>query len=218
MPTSLKGGIDLRRALKKFTPDLAIQTQKELVKLVKPVVAKARGFVPADPPLSGWANQRSHFPFYNSNKIKAGITYSFAPSKVNNSGFRALARIINKTGAGAIYETAGRVHPQGRPPAAMQTVRVKGHSNFGKTFRSGDKNQSNSNNPNAGKQFMDAINKGGGLVDANSQTGAGRRSRKMKGRLIFRAWAEDQGRTQGAVIKAIEASKANFYKAVGLRK
>ena len=35
---------------------------------------------------------------------------------------------------------------------------------------------------------------------------AGRRTRKTKGRLLFRAWAEDQGRTTAAVVKAIESA------------
>jgi len=36
----------------------------------------------------------------------------------------------------------------------------------------------------------------------------------MKGRAIFRAWAEDGGKTNAAVIKAIENSKVNFEKVV----
>jgi hypothetical protein len=34
----------------------------------------------------------------------------------------------------------------------------------------------------------------------------------MKGRAIFRAWAEDQGKANAAVIKAIEKSKIEFEK------
>jgi hypothetical protein len=37
----------------------------------------------------------------------------------------------------------------------------------------------------------------------------------MKGRAIFRAWAEDQGMTYAAIIKAIETSRDKFNKAVG---
>jgi hypothetical protein len=37
----------------------------------------------------------------------------------------------------------------------------------------------------------------------------------MKGRAIYRAWAEDQGKTNAAIIKAIEASRDKFNKAVG---
>jgi hypothetical protein len=59
--------------------------------------------------------------------------------------------------------------------------------------------------------FIEAMNEYGKIVDANNQTGAGRRSRKMKGRAIFRAWKEDGGKTNAAVIKAIENSKVKFY-------
>ncbi len=45
------------------------------------------------------------------------------------------------------------------------------------------------------------------LYIAQRQAGQrGRSSRKMNGRLIFRAWGEDQGRTNAAVVKAIEKS------------
>jgi hypothetical protein len=37
----------------------------------------------------------------------------------------------------------------------------------------------------------------------------------MKGRAIYRAWAEDQGKTNAAIIKAIEVSRDKFNKAVG---
>jgi hypothetical protein len=37
----------------------------------------------------------------------------------------------------------------------------------------------------------------------------------MQGRGIFRAWNEDQGRTQGAVIKALEGAAAKFNAKTG---
>jgi hypothetical protein len=47
----------------------------------------------------------------------------------------------------------------------------------------------------------------GQMYVAKRQAGQGGRvGRKMNGRLIFRAWGEDQGRTNAAVIKAIEKS------------
>jgi hypothetical protein len=108
-----------------------------------------------------------------------------------------------------MYETAGRKNPQGRPQAPMSKVVAPRHENFGKMTRSGSKDQSMSNNPYAGQQFIDAMNQTGQIVNAyvRKEGQAGRASNKMKGRAIFRAWAEDQGRTQAAVIKAIETSK-----------
>jgi len=218
MPTEVKGAVELRKALKKFTPDLAKNTQKEIAGILKPITANARGFIPSTAPLSGWANSNQNGAWGNrvwsSSEAKRGIGYKTTPSKPNRSGFKSLARIVNASVSGAIYETAGRKNPQGRPQAPMARVVAPGHANFGKTIRSGSKNQSMSNNPYAGQQFIDAMNQTGQIVNAyvRKEGAAGRASQKMKGRAIFRAWAEDQGKAQAAVIKAIEKSKIEFEK------
>jgi hypothetical protein len=215
MPATLKGGVELRKALRQFAPDLAKETQKELGALLKPITAKARGFIPSTAPLSGWAkpsNGSWDRLQWSSSAAKRGIGYKTTPSKPNRSGFRSLARIVNSSAAGSMYETAGRKNPQGRQQAPQWEVKVKSNPNYGKTIRSGSKDQSKSNNPNAGQQFIDALNNTGRIVDAykREQGQAGRASRKMKGRAIFRAWAEDGGKTNAAVIKAIEASAAKL--------
>jgi len=216
MPTQIKGAVELRKALKEFTPDLAKETQKEIGSILKPITAKARGFIPSTSPLSGWAdsNQKGAWSkrIWSSSAAKRGIGYKTTPSKPNRSGFRSLARIVNASAAGAIYETAGRKNPQGRPQAPLRQVMAPNHPNFGKTIRSGTKNQSMSNNPYAGQQFIDALNQTGQIVNAfqRKESQAGRATRKLKGRAIFRAWAEDQGKANAAVIKAIEKSKVKF--------
>jgi len=113
MPTSVKGAGNLRKALKQFTPDLAKETTKELGKFLKPVVKNARGFIPSNDQVpSGWlvGNQKGKWErvAFDSGIAKRGIAYKTTPSKANRSGFRALVSILNKTAAGAIYETAGR--------------------------------------------------------------------------------------------------------------
>jgi hypothetical protein len=215
MPTEVKGALALRKALKDFAPDLAKETQKELGNLLKPITNKARGFIPSRAPLSGWNRSSSTAwgsdRIWSTGKAKRGIGYKTTPSRPNKQGFRALARVVNASAAGAIYETAGRKNPNGREQAPMARVVRESQANYGQMIRSGNKNQSKSNNPNAGAQFIDAMNQYGQIVDANNQTGAGRRSRKMKGRAIFRAWKEDGGKTNAAIIKAIENSKVKFY-------
>jgi hypothetical protein len=215
MATEVKGAIELRKALRAFAPDLAKETQKEIAGLLKPITAKAKGFIPSTAPLSGWGMptkgswERLQ---WSTSEAKRGIGYKTTPSKPNKSGFRSLARIVNSSAAGSMYETAGRKNPQGRQQAPQWEVKVKSNPNYGKTIRSGSKDQSKSNNPNAGQQFIDALNNTGRIVDAykREQGQAGRASRKMKGRAIFRAWAEDGGKTNAAVIKAIEASAAKL--------
>ena len=222
MPTEVKGAIALRKALKEFTPDLAKETQKEIAGILKPISSKAKGFIPSSAPLSGWAKSNNGTwgnRVWSSSEAKRGIGYKTTPSKVNRSGFRSLASIYNASASGSIYETAGRLNPQGRPQAALAKVVAPGHANFGKTIRSGSKGESLSNNPNAGQQFIDAMSRTSPIVNAyqRQQGQAGRATRKMKGRAIFRAWAEDGGKTNAAVIKAIEKSKAKFDAAVGVK-
>jgi hypothetical protein len=207
MPVEVRGALELRKAIKKFSPDLAKETRKELANLLAPIVKTARGFVPSTAPLSGWAKAPTttgRFPIWSSSAAKGGIGYKTSPSKPNREGFRAVARIVNASAAGAIYETAGRVNAQGRDQAGLKPVVYPGHADFGKMVRSGSKNEGR-------------INADGQIVDANNQTGAGRRSRKMRGRAIFRAWANDGGKTNAAVIKAIENSKIKFYNSMGVK-
>jgi hypothetical protein len=166
MPVQVKGGLELRKALKKYTPDLAKEMQKEMASLLKPITAKARGFIPSDAPLSGWGKASPDAKWYwNGRAAKKGVGYKTTPSKVNRSGFKSLARIQNASMSGAIYETAGRKNPGG---------------NFSPRLP-------------------------GALVGKN----------KMAGRAIFRAWSEDNGKTNAAVIKAIENARDKFNKAVG---
>lgn len=213
MPASVKGAVELRKALKEFTPDLAKETQKEIAAILKPITNKARGFVPSTAPLSGWAKGGigawGTDRVWSSGEAKRGIGYKTTPSKPNRSGWRSLARIVNASPSGSIYETAGRLNPYGRPQAPRVPVVAPRHENYGKMIRSGSKGQSLSNNPNAGRQFIESMDRTSKIVDAyqRGEGQAGRASRKMKGRAIFRAWKEDQGKATAAVIKAIESSK-----------
>jgi len=223
MPVAVKGGIALRKAMKKFTPDLAKETQKELANLLKPIVSKARGFIPSSAPLSGWGKAKGNgkFPVWDGRGARGGVGYKTTPSKVNRQGFRSLARIQNASASGAIYETAGRVHTSGREQLKQitytGTINRRDSSETYSFTTSTNKKYGKSNNPEAGYLFVQSMNQYSTIVDANNQTGAGRRSRKMKGRAIFRAWAEDGGKTKTAVIKAIEASRDKFNAAVGYR-
>ena len=110
MPATVKGGVELRKALRNFAPELGKETQKEIASVLKPVVKEARGFVTTSP-LSNWAREGGKFPVFNASIVKRGIGYKTTPSKPNRHGFRSLARLFNKTAAGAIYETAGRKTP-----------------------------------------------------------------------------------------------------------
>lgn len=189
MPVEFAGVDELRKALKAYAPDLDKALKKELKGIAEPVVNKARGYAPALPPLSNWGREGGRFPSYNGALVKAGIRFSTARSKKNNRGFASSIRIVNATAAGAIYETAGRKNPFGQPwvgPAGPA----------GKKY-------SHSKNKFAGRDFIAAM---GGEMKGRGED---------KGRLIYRAWAEDQGKTQDAMVKAVLRTNALFQSKTG---
>jgi hypothetical protein len=118
MPASVKGAVALRKSLRQFSPDLAKALPKEVAAALKPITKAAKGYLPDDDQvLSGWLareGSQARFPSYNARIVKGGIGYKTTPSKPNRRGFRSLARVFNKSAAGAIYETMGRKTPQSR--------------------------------------------------------------------------------------------------------
>ena len=185
MPTELKGGVQLRKALREFEPDLAKSLQKEMQTALKPIVAKARGFIPDQSPLRNWkSTSRGKWPVYDVGLMRRGITYKTSPTKPNLQGFSYLASIHNKTASGAIFETAGRKNPYGQPWV-------------GPKKNVGQKKFSHSNNPYAGANFVRRL---------PVLYGSG----KLRGRAIYKAWYMDQGRTNGAVMKAVQNAAEQY--------
>ncbi len=88
-------------------------------------------------------------------------------------GWASLVSLLNKSAAGAIIETAGR------------------QNRFGSS-------ESKSNNPSAGRDFIENLNKGIGNLE---QTG---RTSKTQGRLLGRNLVEDQGKIQGTILKVLQ--------------
>ena len=202
MPTEVKGAIALRKALNAYAPDLAKELTDEITKSLKVIQKDARGFIPSMAPnnLYNWNDQAKGrqitaktsmfrtfntegrlrmFPLYNAAEIKRGIVYRTGYGKPNARGFRSLFRVRNKSAAGAIYETAGRTHPNGDP-------------------------RSKSNNPNAGARFVQQ-----GPLYGRKKAGAGG---DMRGRAIFRAWEQDEGKQLVHIMQAIENTRVKFNK------
>jgi len=222
MPVELKGADNLRKALREFEPDLAKATTKQMAAALKPITNKARGFLPSNGAmLSGWTSEASstettkyrHFPKYDQAEAIRGVKYSTSPSRPNKRGFVSLARIINASAGGAIYETAGRKSGKDGQPTQAST-----RGKFSDYIDTSNK-VNKSLNPNAGKQFIARANSLGDLVNARprQQGQAGRVTRKMTGRVIFRAFAEDQGRVTAAVVKAIGSSAVEFNARTGAK-
>jgi len=129
---------------------------------------------------------------YDVNVVRKGISYKTSPSRANSRGFSALASIENKSALGAIIETAGRKNPGGQPWV-------------GPKLYTGQKRWSHSNNPSAGAQFIKNL---GPIYGKKKTSGIG----DKRGRLIYRAWHEQNGKVIAAYFKAVENVTAKFNK------
>ena len=190
MPVNIEGVKTTLKAIRKVDPELLKEMNKEIRAVMVPIRNKARGYAPSPQPdnLYGWSDMakgnqitaktsafrestlggsvKRLFPLYNAEQARKGIYYATAPTARNKNGWRALYYVANKSAAGSIYETAGRLNP-------------------------GGSSRSESNNPGAGAHFISRM---GPLYGDR---------RSERGRMIFRAWAEDGVKAQAAVIQAI---------------
>ena len=187
MPVEVKGLANTRRAMKEYTPDLYEKMNKEIKEVMLIVRDDGRSYVPFKT-MSGWEHAKGTWSSraFNSTAVKKGIVYRMGRSNANQKGFRSSYSVVNKTAAGAIFETAGRVNPNGQP-----WVGRKGK---------GGNRYSHSSNPTAGRTFIRNLT--GNLIGAE----------KQKGRLIYRAWAKDNGKVIPAVIKSINDATTEFNK------
>jgi len=200
LPVEIKGLAETLSAMRKFEPDLAKNLNKEVRAALTPVQKKAQSYIPATlPGLSNWMLKTAgrkinaqtsafkavgHFPRFNSSIAKRGIKVHIGRTKPNGNGFVTYYQLQNITAAGAIMETAGRKHPAGQP----WNPKNKSHD------------YSHSRNPDAGLHFINSM--GGRMA------GEG----KLRGRILYRAWNEDQGKALSHVYKAVNATIVQFAK------
>jgi hypothetical protein len=83
-----------------------------MVGFLKPLVKKARGFMPSNGAMpSGFVKHEvktATFPMYDAGEARRGVGYKLTPTKPNRQGWISTVSIHNKTAAGVIYEWAGR--------------------------------------------------------------------------------------------------------------
>lgn len=192
MPTEVKGVIELRKALNKYAPDLAKELTKEITSSLKVIQRSARGFVPSSAPsnLYNWDRQPSSQPkaFNVSGRLRPFPRYD--------------AAVIKR---GIVYRTGyGKPNSKG----FRSLFRVRNNSAAGAIYETaGRKNpngdpKSKSNNPTAGARF----------VQQGPLYGRKRNGQDMRGRVIFRAWEQDEGKQTTAIFKAIDATTVKFNK------
>lgn len=208
MAIEVEGLAGFRKALKALSPQLAKNMNNRIKAELVPIIQDARAKVPNNifGGVDNWTNYRgqnpgaSYFPYYNGDEIRNGLTYSMGRQKKSKSGFVSMITLLNKDAAGVIAETAGRTHPQGRPQYAQRFTR----GGIGYYIRGS--RQSLSDNPKAGQMMIDRLNNGMGTMK-NYKSAS---NKKTEGRLLYAAYAENQGKALDAIMKAIQDAQREF--------
>jgi hypothetical protein len=191
MPVEIKGLSETLSAMRKFEPDLAKNLNKEVREALTPVKKKAQGFFPSE--ISGLSNWML--------KTK-GRTIN-----QQTSAFAAVGHFPKYNRAIAIRGIKiflGRTRPNSK--GFITFYRISNITAVGAIYETaGRKNGQSrrkykSTNPNAGTHFIAAIN-------SNQMAGEGYK----RGRALYKAWDEDQGKAFGHVIKAVDATILQFH-------
>jgi hypothetical protein len=180
VPLNITGVEPTLKAMRKFDKDLTKQMNIEIKAAMLTIRDKARGDVPQGFPtyLSGWEKRgkvQSQAVFNTSGRVRKFPLFDTAEVK------------------------AGIVYRQGKSIQNRQGYRaqyyVRNNSAAGAIYETAGRVQSGqqgrSNNPSAGQLFIGAM---GGLYGKD----------KERGRLIFKAWEQDQGKATLAVTTAID--------------
>jgi len=186
VPLNITGVEPTLKAMRKFDKDLTKQMNIEIKAAMITIRDKARGDVPQGFPtyLSGWEKRgkvQSQPVFNTSGRVRKFPLFDTAEVK------------------------AGIVYRQGKSMQNRQGYRaqyyVRNNSTAGAIYETAGRVQSGqqgkSNNPQAGQLFIGAM---GSLYGKNEQ----------RGRLIFKAWEQDQGKATLAVTTAIDKAVKIF--------
>jgi hypothetical protein len=195
MSANVDGVKETLRALRKFDPELLKEMNKEIKGVMIPIRDKAREYAPTAAP-GGLYN-------WDEGKYTKKITARNSAFRTFNSEGRLRrfplyqAETVRK---GIYYSQA----PSKRNRAGWRSQYIVANASASGAIyeTAGRKNpggdpKSRSNNPGAGANFISRM---GPLYGEGT----------MRGRMIFRAWAEDQGKAQAAVVRAIENAIGAF--------
>jgi len=189
MPVDVKGVKETIKALRKFDPELLKEMNSEIKSVMVPLRDKARGYAPSPVPgnLYGWnentvgkkitAKNSAFRTFNTEGRLRLFPLYDYETVKKGIYYSQAPSK-RNRNGWRALYFVANR-------SAAGAIYETAGRKNPG-----GDP-KSKSNNPGAGANFISRM----GPLYGDTQA--------ERGRMIFRAWKEDEGKAQAAVVNAI---------------
>lgn len=191
MPIVVKGVDETKRALRKFDANLYKEMNKKISVALKEITNDAKvhvrpyfltGAMDTGVERQSRTNKTRAFPVYNEMAIRKGLTYSLARKKGDVAGWTAAYSLLNKSAIGAILEIAGTKNPYGDP-------------------------ESKSNNPDAGRYFIQR---------ANADMGPIKKVGRGRGRIMYAALSRNEGKARAAIMAAIEDAKKQFEAATRL--
>ena len=192
MPVEVKGVMALRKALNAYAPDLAKELTTEITKSLKVIQKSARGFVPNNAPggLYNWQ-------FDSARKITAQNSMF---RTFNAKGRVRFFPLYNATEIkrGIVYRT-GYSKPNSKGFRSL--FRVKNMSAAGAIYETAGRINPSGVTP-----------QGARFVQQGPIYGRKRNGQDMRGRVLYRAWEQDEGRSTVAIFKAIEQTRLKFEK------
>ena len=201
MPTEVKGVIELRKALNKFAPDLAKELTKEITTSLKVIQKDARGFVPNRAPAG----------LYNWDDNAKGKQITAKTSMFRSFNVEGRLRpfpLYNATEIkrGIVYRTGyGKPNSKGfRSLFRIKNMSAAGviYEKAGRLNNSGDQKTKRTSTDKRGAVF----------VEQGALYGSKKMGQDMRGRVLYRAWEQDQGKQLVAIFKAIETARDNLNK------
>ena len=193
MPVEVKGVLELRKALNKFAPDLAKELTKEITLSLKVIQRSARGFVPASAPGG----------LFNWDKVATGEPKAFNTSGRVRPFPRYDAAVIKR---GIVYRTGyGKPNSKG----FRSLFRVKNSSAVGAIYEKAGR-LNNDGNDKTKRTPSDA--RGAVFVQQGPLYGSRKNGQDMRGRVLYRAWEQDEGKQLVAIFKAIDSARDQLNK------
>ena len=193
MPVNVTGVQETLKAMRKFDPDLAKQMNANIKRAMMPIRDKAKAYAPGnDQMLSGWTKADAFgpqsrkyraFPKYDQAEVTQGIIYRQGANNFGEVMGVKFRRRFQVTHYVANTSAGGAIYEMaGRLEASRKASR--------------------SLNPNARAQFLEPL----GPLYGTSRFGR----TDQRGRLIYRAWDEDNGKASRAVNLALNAAVNQF--------
>jgi len=183
MPVEVRGVIALRKALNAYAPDLAKELTAEITKSLKVIQKDARGFVPSSAPGG----------LYNWDRLAKKEPKAFNTSGRLRPFPRYDSAIIKR---GIVYRTGyGKPNSKG----FRSLFRVKNMSAAGSIYEKAGRLSGQQRTPQ-GERF----------IQQGPLYGSKKLGQDMRGRVLYRAWAQDEGKQLKSIFDAIEKADKAF--------